>query len=550
MATAAVKKILTELTADQRAAMPGWGEKWIAIGLSTERMDLARFEEGARACYRFAGLDELRVVVPVSSPLALSLAAPIASYLLATRPWERPNRRKGAVGDAVRGAVGDAVRGAVEDAVKDAVGDAVRGAVRGAVEDAVRDAVGDAVRGAVRGAVEGAVRGAVRDAVRDAVGGAVGDAVRGAVEDAVGDAVRGAVGGAVEGAVRGAVGGAVGDAVRGAVEDAVGGAVRGAVGGAVRDAVRDAVGGAVEDAVGDAVRGAVGGAVRDAVEGAVRDAVRDAVGGAVRGAVGGAVRDAVRDAVGDAVEDAVGDAVRGAVRDAVRDAVEDAWYYYLGGQFWVGWGWSRWGGSPSVTSFYREVCGLSLPGDIWDRARAYQATAESACWWWPHREFVMVSDRPRVIHRDARGRLHCEDGPAIAWGDGFGVYSWHGVRVSREVIEHPDALTAEQIQSEPNVEIRRVMLERFGHARYAQGIGAQVLHRDVDGLGNPRTLWSAPRAEDTPLVMVEIVNSTPELDGTTRTYWLRVPPMVRTCQEAVAWTFGIEAAEYVLMAET
>lgn len=41
-----------------------------------------------------------------------------------------------------------------------------------------------------------------------------------------------------------------------------------------------------------------------------------------------------------------------------------------------------------------------------------------------------------------------------------------------------------------------------------------------------------------PVVVVEVVNSTPEPDGSHRTYFLRVPPTMRTATAAVAWTFG------------
>ena len=44
--------------------------------------------------------------------------------------------------------------------------------------------------------------------------------------------------------------------------------------------------------------------------------------------------------------------------------------------------------------------------------------------------------------------------------------------------------------------------------------------------------------------MVEVRNSTPEPDGSRKTYFLRVPPTVRTAREAVAWTFGLGAVEY------
>ena len=369
-----------------------------------------------------------------------------------------------------------------------------------------------AVGGAVGGAVRVAVRVAVRDAVRDAVDDAVRVAVRVAVRDAVGGAVDDAVGGAVVGAVRGAV--------REAVDDAV----VGAVGVAVDDAVREAVGDAVGGAVGEAVRGAVGGAVG----GAVREAVGGAVGGAVDDAVGGAVREAVRDAV-------VG-AVGGAVRDAVDDAVQSGWYNRFGGQFWVGgWYW----GSPASVSFYEEVLGLDLGDDISSRAKAYRETAESACWWWPHRDFVMVCDRPEMIARDERGRLHNEGGPSIRFRDGWSLWHIHGVAVPDQVVLHPETLTVKQIDAETNAEVKRVMVDRFGHERFLTESGTGAAHTDECG-----TLYKREIDGDEPLCMVKVRNSTPEPDGTTKDYWLRVDPKCKTAREAVAWTFDLSADEY------
>ncbi|MER0246295.1 DUF6745 domain-containing protein, partial [Streptomyces sp. HSW2009] len=57
-------------------------------------------------------------------------------------------------------------------------------------------------------------------------------------------------------------------------------------------------------------------------------------------------------------------------------------------------------------------------------------------------------------------------------------------------------------------------------------------------------LWRIELAGDEAVVMVEVVNSTPEPDGSSRTYWLRVPPRTTTAREGVAWTFGLPAEEY------
>ncbi|GAA2645547.1 hypothetical protein GCM10009864_04690 [Streptomyces lunalinharesii] len=63
-------------------------------------------------------------------------------------------------------------------------------------------------------------------------------------------------------------------------------------------------------------------------------------------------------------------------------------------------------------------------------------------------------------------------------------------------------------------------------------------------------LWRVDLPDDEPVVMVEVVNSTPEPDGTHRTYWLRVPPRTRTARQGVAWTFGIAEEGYAPVLET
>jgi hypothetical protein len=50
--------------------------------------------------------------------------------------------------------------------------------------------------------------------------------------------------------------------------------------------------------------------------------------------------------------------------------------------------------------------------------------------------------------------------------------------------------------------------------------------------------------------MVEVVNATPEPDGTYATYLLRVPPTMRTAKQAVAWTFDMTEDDYHLAAQT
>jgi hypothetical protein len=92
---------------------------------------------------------------------------------------------------------------------------------------------------------------------------------------------------------------------------------------------------------------------------------------------------------------------------------------------------------------------------------------------------------------------------------------------------------------EENAEVRRIMIERYGQARYLVDSEAKVIHSDDFG-----TLYRTEIAHDEPLVMVKVVNSTPESDGSFKDYFLRVPPEMERAKQAVAWTFAKQEAEY------
>jgi hypothetical protein len=253
-----------------------------------------------------------------------------------------------------------------------------------------------------------------------------------------------------------------------------------------------------------------------------------AVDGAVGGAVGGAVDDAVRGAVRGAVDGAVDDAVGGAVRGAgLLKAVGNAWGNYFGGQFWVG-GW-YWYGSPSMASFFLDVCGLELSADICGRARAYEDTASSACWWWPHKEFVMVSDRPAEIHRNEQGRLHNEAGPSVRYRDGWSLWHIGGVRVDEQIVMRPQTQTVAQIKAESNAEVKRIRIERYGWEQYMLDAGAKKIdarRNDIDGTDEMLCRCD----EETVIVL--------HCRSTARRYVKRVPKNTKTCEAAQLWMSG------------
>jgi hypothetical protein len=159
--------------------------------------------------------------------------------------------------------------------------------------------------------------------------------------------------------------------------------------------------------------------------------------------------------------------------------------------------------------------------------------------WWVLPATVVAVPRPAI--RIVDDRLHCPDGPAVWWPDGTRYWYWRGVRVPEHVIMRPNELTAPQIWGEPNIEVRRVMIERIGMARFLCLCGdPPPAHEDHTG-----KLYRVHLPDDEPVTLVRVTDP-----STRREYFLRVPPTVRSAREAVAWTFNMDPDAWAPLVET
>jgi len=260
--------------------------------------------------------------------------------------------------------------------------------------------------------------------------------------------------------------------------------------------------------------------------------------------VGAQVWAQVRDQVWAQVGDQVWAQVRAQVRDQVWAQVRDQVWAQVGAQVWAQVRDAAYGQHDAGwLSFYAAVARESIHGC--ERLVGLMTIARSAGWWWPFERAVILTERPCRLRRDGRGRLHSTDGAAIQYPDGWGVWAWHGIRVSQDVIESdPATWTLDAILGEPNTEIRRVKLERFGGER----LRAQATLRQRDDFGKLFE-FRVPN-EPEPLVFVDVENGTPEADGTFKRYCLMVPPNTQTCHEGVAWTYSMSPREYALAEQT
>jgi hypothetical protein len=93
------------------------------------------------------------------------------------------------------------------------------------------------------------------------------------------------------------------------------------------------------------------------------------------------------------------------------------------------------------------------------------------------------------------------------------------VRIPEFVVTNPETITVKDISDEKNAEVRRIMIQRYkgGIVQYMKDSKAKKGKSDKWG-----TIWVKERDNDFPLVVVEVINSTPEPDGSLKHYWIRV----------------------------
>ena len=161
---------------------------------------------------------------------------------------------------------------------------------------------------------------------------------------------------------------------------------------------------------------------------------------------------------------------------------------------------------------------------------------------------------------DINGKLHCETGPAYVSptiighyieGRRHGVYAdiwgtvihyFRGILIPSKFALHPENLTINEIMSNSNTEVRYAGLEIYGYERMMEENEFKLLHHDKKT--KAKLLQFKGTGLEEPITVVMVYNSTPEPDGNIKRYFLSVPPNMKTCAEAISWTFRKTADEY------
>jgi hypothetical protein len=263
---------------------------------------------------------------------------------------------------------------------------------------------------------------------------------------------------------------------------------------------------------------------------------------------GGQLRGQLLDQLGGQLGDQLGDQLLGQLGGQLGDQLGDQLRDQLGGQADLTWFYGQWDASWIAFYEFGRRIGVQYEESTAQALDAYIAIAQSAGWWWPYKDVCIMTDRPTEIIRDPQSRLHNEDGPALKYSDGYSLYAWHGTRVPEWVIETDTSTwTLDQLLKEPNSEIRRAAIERFGWDAFIAQSGIEAIHTAPDPAnpGYDIGLYELPeQVYDEPVRLILVTNASPERDGTRRRFGLTVPAEITDATEAAAWTFNLSADEY------
>jgi hypothetical protein len=138
---------------------------------------------------------------------------------------------------------------------------------------------------------------------------------------------------------------------------------------------------------------------------------------------------------------------------------------YFGGQQWIYW--------KAFYSFCEKI-GVNFEKENSDLLALWMREAENLHWWFPYENDCAIIERPIKLSVNEGGFFHCENGKAIEYSDGWGLYYLNGVAVSEYLVMTPsEDLDINFFLKETNADVKAEFVRKYGVERMAH-LGTKV----------------------------------------------------------------------------
>ena len=157
---------------------------------------------------------------------------------------------------------------------------------------------------------------------------------------------------------------------------------------------------------------------------------------------------------------------------------------------------------------------------------------ECGCWCaWLRADEVVALRAPTALRVDEQGQLHSVGGASLEWADGRRFWAIHGEVLPDDF--DPAAVTYAGLLStrQPH---REAIIDILGYEWLLAEAPCRLVDLDLEASGYPRRLVEVPMPDENVMVVVVTCPSTG------KNAYLRVPPEMRSCRQAVAWTFAVD----------
>lgn len=138
---------------------------------------------------------------------------------------------------------------------------------------------------------------------------------------------------------------------------------------------------------------------------------------------------------------------------------------------------------------------------------------------------ALVCEPPTIWQLDDNGLLGNRKEAAIVYGDGFKQYYIEGTSVDKTVVEEPHTIAVETVDKEPDVTMKKILLQQIGLERFMKDSSADVI--DENSLGR---LYRKKQIGFEPMTVIELKDEQIESKR-----FQEVSPKCENVDDAIQW---------------